>query len=331
MNRFRIMKNRRPRSRRGFTLAELIVAGMTAMLVIGAITISLFQSSRARETIKTRLVAYTRANSALDTLRREIASVMRRSDLFETRLLLYDDSVMTSEGEFDRDELLLFNTSLRPTRPNEYSGEGQEYETQFRIGEDRTGIILWQRRDAVPDEWSDAGGLAVPIATGVVGLKIEAYDGEAWYDEWDSDIDGLPWALRVTVTANGTGTGSGFFDNSGHEVSLRTQVAIDRIVPPPPPEEEEGEEDEDGEEGGDDMMEDGSEDIGGGSSGGGGRRPSGGGRPSGGRPSGGDYGGGRPKPGPGRGSRGNGTRPSGGGRGVGGGGGGGILIRPGGP
>ena len=173
----RIKRTSRPRARHAFTLVELIVAGMAALFVIGAVTIALFQSSRARETTKTRLTAFSRANAALDTLRREISSVMRRSDLFETRLLLYNDSVTTSDGEFDRDELLLFNTNLRPTRPNEDSGEGQEYESQFRIGEDRTGIALWQRRDAVPDEWSDAGGLAIPIATGIVGMKIEAYDG----------------------------------------------------------------------------------------------------------------------------------------------------------
>ena len=302
----------RRRNRRAFTLVELIVAGMAAMLVIGAVTISLFQSARARSTTKTRLVAYSRANTALDILRREIASVMRRSDLFETRLLLHDDATTNRGGEFDRDELLLFNTSLRPTRPNEYSGEGQEYESQFRIGEDKTGIAMWQRRDAVPDEWSDAGGLAIPMTLGIVGLKIEAYDGQAWFDEWDSDLDGLPWAIRITVTANGKEPGKAADEDPGHYATLRTQVAIDRIVPPPPPEPEEEEEEGEGGEG--EEGEEGEEGASSGSS------SSSSGRPGGsngtsvgdGRGSGqGDWGG--VDPGPGRGSRGSRTNSGAGG------------------
>ena len=201
------MKRRTRTTRRAFTLVELLVAGMVAFLVIGAITTALFQSSRARNATRSRLTAYSRAGAALDIVRRDIASVMRRADLFETRLLLIDESVSTRGGDYDRDELLLFNTSLRPTRPNEYSGEGQEYESHFRVGEDETGITIWQRRDAVPDEWCDAGGIATPLVTGIVGLKIEAYDGEGWLNDWDSDIDGLPWALRVTLTANGADPG----------------------------------------------------------------------------------------------------------------------------
>jgi uncharacterized membrane protein YgcG len=304
----------RPRTRRAFTLVELIVAGMAALLVIGAVTISLFQSARARATTKTRLVAYSRANTALDILRREIASVIRRTDLFETRLLVYDDAITNQNGEFDRDELLLFNTSLRPTRPNEYSGEGQEYESQFRIGEDKTGIAMWQRRDSVPDEWSDAGGLAIPVTLGIVGLKVEAYDGEAWFDEWDSDLDGLPWAIRLTVTAEGTGPGREENDDPGHFATLRTQVAIDRIVPPPPPEPEEEEEGEEGEGAGEEGEDDGSSGSGGSSSGrpGGSPETSVGGDSRGSGRGGSDY----PGPGPGRGSRGGRPNPgSGGGNG----------------
>lgn len=301
-------RRRTNRARRAFTLVELLVAGMAAFLVIGAVTIALFQSSRARTATKTRLAAFSRASATLDIVRRDVASVMRRADLFETRLLLYDDTFTTSAGEFDRDELLLFNTSLRPTRPNEYAGEGQEYESQFRIGEDETGIYVWQRRDPVPDEWSDAGGLATPIVGGVVGLKIEAYDGESWFDEWDSDLDGLPWAIRITVTANGVEASQDPYLDAEYFAVLRTQVPIDRIIPPPPPEPLEEEGAEGGEE---DMAEDMGVDSAGGARGGGNEGFLGtgeGGR--GGRPNTGSD---KPSP-PGRGSRGNrinGTSPSG--------------------
>lgn len=252
---FKHTRARRPSGRRAFTLVELVVAGIAALLVVGAVTSALFQSARARATTKSRLVAYARANSALDMVRSEIASTMRRSDLFETRVVLYDDVTTTSDGDLSRDELLLFTVSLRAVRPIDYEGEGQEYESQFRIGEDSTGTALWQRRDAVLDEWCDAGGIASPVANGIISLEIQAYDGESWFDEWDSDIDGLPWALRVTVTASGNELGVDPLEDDIPQVTLRTQIAIDRIIPPPPPEEEEDGENEssgDSEEGGTD-------------------------------------------------------------------------------
>lgn len=323
------MKHTRRRTRthirHGFTLVELIVSGMVAALVLGAITMALFQSSRARETTATRLAACTRASAALDLVRREVASIMRRSDLFETRVLLFDDRITTTEGDFDRDELLVFNTSLRPTRPNEYSGEGQEYESHFRVGEDRTGLVLWQRRDPVIDEWDDAGGIATPVVVGIVSIGLEAYDGENWFEEWDSDLDGLPWAIRITVTASGYDPTAKFIEDQNpyeepqHFVTLRTQVSIDRIVPPPPPPPEPEEGSEDGAE-----EEAEAEAAGVSSSGsGGGRRPDGMGRPG---PGGMDRPGGD-RPGPGRGGRGGRTNGGGrGGQGGGGRGGGGVPI-----
>ena len=275
---------KRRTARRAFTLVELVIAGIAGLLVVAAVTSALFQSARARSTTKSRLVAYSRANSALDLVRGEIAATMRRSDLFETRVLLYDDVTPTQIGELDRDELLIFNVSLRALRPIEYEGEGQEYESHFRIGEDQTGTALWQRRDCVLDEWADAGGLASPVANGIVGLKIQAYDGESWFDEWDSDIDGLPWAIRITVSATGNELGEDPLDEDAPMVTLRTQIAIDRIIPPPPPDEDEA----DGEDGEGDQGDTGGDSVdgitNGGTFGGGGgmSRPSGGGRPTGG-------------------------------------------------
>ena len=292
---------RRPRRRRGFTLVELLIAGIAGLLVLAAVSSALFQSARARATTNSRLVAYSRAMSALDLLRGEIASTIRRSDLFETRILLYDEEQLTPIGELSRDELLVFNVSLDPIRPIDYEGEGQEYESHFRIGDDVTGVALWQRRDPVLDEWSDAGGLASPVATGILALDIEAYDGESWFSEWDSDIDGLPWAIRFTVTASGVELGEDPYDPDGPLVRLRTQVAIDRIIPPPPPVPEDEEEQEGA--GQDDTAGSGGVAGGGrlptgegsgGDSGEGGGRPNGGGRPGGGRPGGGRPGGGRP-------------------------------------
>ena len=226
---------RRPR---GFTLLEMIIAGAMAALILGAVTLSLSQLGRAREVGVARLESSLRARAALDAIRRDVASVVRDADLFNCRVLVSSGTVSTPAGAFDRDELLLFSTRLAPVRENAYGGEGIEYETHYRVEEDRGGAVLWQRRDFMPDEWPDAGGVAVPLVEGVVALRVEAYDGIAWYDDWDSDLDGLPWALRVTVTALPERTDLRTGDLR-HLITLRTLIAIDRIVPPLQEEEEE--------------------------------------------------------------------------------------------
>lgn len=224
--------------RRGFTLVELIVAGVIAVLVLSAVTFSLSQLGRSRNVTFARLESTLRARAALEAVRRDIAGVIRDADLLKCRVLVTDGSAPTAIGIADRDELLMFSTKLQATRDVAYSGEGIEYETHYRIEEDDAGPVLWQRRDFMPDGYPDAGGVAVPVVEGVLGFAVEAYDGVAWFDEWDSDLDGLPWALRITITSIPDGVDPSDPDPKGI-VTLRTLVPIDRIVPPPQEDEEE--------------------------------------------------------------------------------------------
>jgi hypothetical protein len=177
---------------------------------------------------------------SIEALRRDIAAMIRTDDLFDTRFLLTTREASSRTGGHERSDLLMFNISLRPLHPIEYQGEGREYETQYRVEDDELGSALWRRRDMAPDERPDGGGLAEPIADGVVGFLVEASDGEGgWRTEWDSDVDGVPKLVRVTVTATGIPVGSDSVSLTP-DVDLRTVVAIDRLIAPKPdPEPEE--------------------------------------------------------------------------------------------
>ncbi len=224
------MKTSNTIGRRGFTLIEMMVACVITAFIMGSVAMSLGQLSRAKTTCKERLDAHLRADAAVAALRRDIVTIIRTDDLFWTRLLLIDDTVATELGRMDRDELLVFNHRLRPIRDIDFSGEGLEYETQYRIEDDEFGPVLWRRRDAVPDEYLLGGGLAAPLVEGIVSLMIEAYDGNEWYHEWDSDYDGLPLALRVTVIASGHRSGDDVYD--APLAVLGTVIPIDRVLPP---------------------------------------------------------------------------------------------------
>jgi type II secretion system protein J len=220
----------RRRSPRGFTLIEVLIAGIITAFLLGTVVTSLAQISAARNIGKQRFDAHMRADSALSTLRRDIASVIRTDDLFYTRLRIVDEAVNRGEDRWDRDEILTFNTRVRPMRTLAFLGEGIEYETQFRVSEDDGGPVLWQRRDAMPDEFDLGGGKVTPLVEGIVSLSLEAYDGLNWFDEWDSDDSGLPLAVRVTVIASGNREGEDPYN--APLATLRTVVPIDRVAPP---------------------------------------------------------------------------------------------------
>ena len=227
-------------SRLGFTLIELVVAGTIAAMVLMAVTFALAQLSKTRNIARERVEAFQRASMSIEALRRDIAAMIRTDDLFDTRFLLTTREASARTGGHERSDLLMFNISLRPLRPIDYQGEGREYETHYRVEDDELGSALWRRRDMAPDERPDGGGLAEPIADGVVGFLVEASDGDGgWRTEWDSDVDGVPKLVRITVTATGIPVGADSV-NLTPDVDLRTVVAIDRLIAPKPdPEPEE--------------------------------------------------------------------------------------------
>ena len=292
------------RRRAGFTLVELLIAGVITAFVLGSVAMGVSQLANAKNSAKLRYDAHLRADAALNAIRREIVSVLRRDDLFYTRFFIFNDadSVRSRDEYFERDGILVFNTRLRAVRDIDFNGEGYEYETQFRVLEDDAGPALWVRHDAFPDEYPQGGGVVMPSAEGVLTLRFEAYDGQSWYDEWDSDIEGLPLAVRITVLACGHRDEADVY--TAPRALLRTVVAIDRTISPKDlfkdPEEEEAAEDEMADEGSEVGDEQDPADPTGGRGGGGG----GGGR-------GGGF---RPPPGGGGGDPAQTPRPPGGGR-----------------
>ena len=237
--------------RRSFTLVELIVAGVITAFVLATVAASLSNLARARHSSRQRLEAFLRADAALELIRRDVASIIRHDDLFFTRFQLVDGAADTEAGRVNRDELLVFSNRLRQSRSVEFNGEGTQYEVQYRVDESEYEPVLWQRRDDFPDEYPRGGGMATPIVDSIIALNIEAYDGFQWRQDWDSDYDGVPNAVRITVTASGEAGEDKVYD--APVATLRTVVAIDRILLPrenlvalyeaehPPDEEAEGE------------------------------------------------------------------------------------------
>ena len=184
------------------------------------------QVVKARNATRGRVDAHVRADAALRMIRRDLVSVLRREDLFYTRVLLIENWVVRESEQVSRDEILVFNNRMQATRDLQYNGDGMEFETHYRVEDDDLGPMLWQRRDPMPDAYPEGGGIVTPVVEGIMGLDIAVWNGIDWLDEWDSDEDGIPWAFRVTVTA--TGAAAGQPTTNQPIATLRTVVPVDR-------------------------------------------------------------------------------------------------------
>ncbi|HYE03015.1 MAG TPA: prepilin-type N-terminal cleavage/methylation domain-containing protein, partial [Phycisphaerales bacterium] len=127
------MNPRGSRSRPGFTLVELIVAGVITGLVAAAATLSVSHTLRARDSASARHAAFRRAAVAADRVSGDVRALLRDPDPLGVRF------VLTDSGSADEaaDQILLYARTLRRARaalPTEAESEGDAYEVQYRLG-----------------------------------------------------------------------------------------------------------------------------------------------------------------------------------------------------
>ncbi len=215
-----------PSRRSGFTLIELIIAGVIAALLTASTTYTVSRALSAKTVARGRQQATVRAEAALAHISREAAAIVRAEDPAAVLVRISNQTTTDDSGtQRADDELLLFTESLRPVRPASEQAEGAEYESQFRIiREPGSPPTLWQRRDPVVDEFYDAGGVAKPLVEYIVALDLAAFDGAEWASRWDSDEVGLPLGLRVSVTA--------ISDDGRAVIERRAVIAFDRTPLP---------------------------------------------------------------------------------------------------
>ncbi|MFG0284815.1 MAG: type II secretion system protein [Phycisphaerales bacterium JB039] len=208
---------------RAFTLVELIVGAVILAMIAGATAASLSSLVRASAASAAAAQATERADRAAAMIAADAVNLARRSDLRFTRLKVTD----SGQWPADQDELLMLVRSRRPLRDLDFEAEGGEYEVQYRLQANATGerAALWRRRDIAFDDVQDGGGVAAQAVDGVIALSLQAGDDSDLYAEWDSDLDGLPHYLRITVVAQS--------DDGRRTASARRIVAIDRAPTPP--------------------------------------------------------------------------------------------------
>lgn len=247
-------------ARRGLTLLELIVGIVIIGLVSAATALAVSQSVKASAAAESRERVRNAAHLAVERVAQDVAGVLRDGDLYYARVLLKDGEAellgVAGRREIVRaDELLLFTqtpVAARSSNRGELGerSEGGEFEVQYRLATRSSGVggreysdrgrvfaenaadgesgVLWRRVDPQPDETPEGGGVVFPVMEGVTEFSVEALDVDRWVDEWDSDEQGYPHALRITVRVTEPRT----FGSPRREAYARRTVAIDRVPLP---------------------------------------------------------------------------------------------------
>lgn len=213
------------RPSRAFTLAEMIVAVIVTSILGSAVLATMSHLTRVRSATESRHEAFSRADAAAGRIALDVMTLVRDHELTFCRVRVVDQE---AQG-VARDELLLLVRSLRRVRPLADGPESAEQEAQYRVAAAGEGTALWRRADHAMDRAQDAGGIARPIVPNVVSLSIQAADGDNWYDVWDSDYDGLPHALRITVVAQSDPVDG----RAPVTATARRIISIDRVPLPP--------------------------------------------------------------------------------------------------
>lgn len=205
---------------RGFTLAELIVAGVIVALLAAATAGVVSTLVRSQRSAGARREAFARADAVASRAALDLQQIVRDSELNQTRVLITDGGASGNAS----DEMKLRVKSARPMRSPEYGAESGEYLVHYRVQAVGGGMEAWRRINHARSVIEEGGGIASRLAEGIELVGFEAYDGAEWKTAWDADSDGLPYGVRVTVRAHAA---------DGKTVATaRRVVAVDRVPVP---------------------------------------------------------------------------------------------------
>jgi len=232
--------------RRGFTLIEIVAASIIISMLAAATGLVIFRMARTQRGVLAQ-EAFARADYAAQLIAKDVLTARREQNLTFGKVQIVHGGSAVAESA--RDELIVLSLAGRRIRANPANNEGPVHEVQYRVAasngaegsaagantsdaaRDASSLSLLRRADPNPDDYLDAGGVVSVAVPGVVALRIVASDGISWFDDWDSDLDGYPHAVRITVTAASP-------DGLTVRTARRT-VALDRTpVPVTPPETE---------------------------------------------------------------------------------------------
>lgn len=189
---------------RAFTLVELIVSASLMSMILVSSYVCLNAGMHSRKLVQQRSATIQTGRVAINLIAADLRSATPLSQELE---FVGMDRQM---GTIEADNIDFATHRYTPTKRS----EGDWTEVSYYISRDeKTGQnVLYRRRDATPDPEPMMGGSKEEIATDVLGLSFQFYDGFEWFENWgdvegkaqfmefpDSNLSGMPEAVRIQL------------------------------------------------------------------------------------------------------------------------------------
>ena len=192
-----------------FTLIEVMISSALMALILVSAYLCLGAGFSAQKLVEPRAEIIQSARVALALMSADLraACPLSKTDDFL--------GMARTVGDIEADNLDFATHNYTPRRAR----EGDFCQESFYLDKDlATGqFSLWRRRNPTIAPDALTGGSKEEIAKGVVGLRLEYFDGLDWYDSWgevkspgkqpnsknqQSNLSGLPEAVRITLLMN---------------------------------------------------------------------------------------------------------------------------------
>lgn len=155
----------------------------------------MWQASGSRQRVDRRERLNADADAAVRAITTAIANFYRTAG--------NDRAVFIGEDEqiagFDADTLRLHCISHQTIRPGEPESDVRLVEFMLTDTPDGSSTALARRTDPTRNEPDDEGGVVDLIASNIISLNFEYFDGILWQTYWPESMGQTPSAVRITV------------------------------------------------------------------------------------------------------------------------------------
>ncbi len=189
-----------------FTLIEVMISSALMALILVSAYMCLGAGFSAQKMIEPRAEIIQNARVALAIMSADLraACPLSKTDDFLGMTRTVEDM------EADNLDFGTHNYTPRRAREGDFCQESFYLDKNSETGQ----YSLWRRRNPLIALDALSGGSTEELAQGVVGLKLEYYDGQDWYATWgevdakkkgqsstreQSNLTGLPEAVRITL------------------------------------------------------------------------------------------------------------------------------------
>lgn len=202
------------RGKNGFTLVETMIAVTILALISAVIFTIVFGAVKRSRFIDLEIELQTEMSLILSLVAEDIRGAFTMEGVVP-----FFKGEDTFFGDLSGDKVAFLTTSVLPADPELSFGSAGEVEYAV-AGDAENGFSLLRREEAPFSEPFDEGGNQWEVTDRLASFDLVYWDGEDWYDEWDSTSETgpgtgkLPTLVRITLA----------LEEGGHKISGTTVV-----------------------------------------------------------------------------------------------------------